>query len=441
MNDLIYCFFWIAFGAGVVFVQQRKVPRGYRRLVWMSFWAHMVSAFALIMLTYHFFGRGDLEVYYYYGGELAENIRREPLRWGPEVLKLIFQQEAQIPIKLFGHEGTSTTSLQGITAFLFLVTANSEYASGIVMALLSFSGKWAMYRAFRMHFPPVYEMRVVVACFLVPSAVFWSSGVVKEAIAIGALGWVIYGVHLLICEGRWKQGWLQVMVGAIFIGIQKSYILFPLVAAAGVWFFWQRAMKKSGSVAMATKPTHMIGAAMMAVVGILVMGEIFPTYSVTALAEEAAQLQATGEQIQGGSSYTMGDGSQTSLMGQLMFAPMAIVASLFRPFLVEAHNPVAAINAVETTLILVLWIWIGKTLGLRGAWRVLRSSPLLVFCLVFVVLFGLGVGLSTTNLGTLSRYRIPMMPLYGLVLLMLLPMPLRGKRAQRSGPGRRLELR
>jgi hypothetical protein len=48
-------------------------------------------------------------------------------------------------------------------------------------------------------------------------------------------------------------------------------------------------------------------------------------------------------------------------------------------------------------------------------WR----NPLLRFALCFTVLFGTGVGLATTNMGTLSRYRIPLMPLFGPIIFYL----------------------
>jgi hypothetical protein len=38
---------------------------------------------------------------------------------------------------------------------------------------------------------------------------------------------------------------------------------------------------------------------------------------------------------------------------------------------------------------------------------------------LFVVGLGIGVGLTTTNLGTLSRYRMPLVPFFGLLLMAL----------------------
>ncbi|RAL20710.1 hypothetical protein DL240_15445 [Lujinxingia litoralis] len=435
MNEVFACTILIFCGVFVLFVGQTRLPQDDRRFVWLSFWAHVIAAFVLIVLTYEFFGRGDMEVYYGYGEALADYIRVDPLRWGPEVLRLILQQPAEIPMELFGMEGTSTTTMIGITAFLLILTGSSMFGCGLILSFVSFSGQMAMYRAFSAHVGPELRVQVLVATLLVPSAVFWTSGVVKEAVAMGGLGWMIYGMHRLL-SGRGK-GWalMWLAAGAVAVAVVKSYILFPMVAAGGVWWYWRRSLATSGSVAIAKKPMQLAALGAVAVGGMIGLGQLFPQYSLDSLAEETANLQYQGERIQGGSSYSMGDGATTSLGGQLMFAPVAITASLFRPFLFEAHNAVAAINAVETTLVLFLWVRIFWNRGARGAWRALRASPAMMFCVVFVLLFGLGVGLATTNLGTLSRYRVPMMPMYLLVLLILSARDWRLRAGLMPGPG------
>jgi hypothetical protein len=47
------------------------------------------------------------------------------------------------------------------------------------------------------------------------------------------------------------------------------------------------------------------------------------------------------------------------------------------------------------------------------------EEPFLVFCVVFVITFGIAVGLTSTNLGTLSRYRSPILPFFAVLLLVL----------------------
>jgi hypothetical protein len=62
------------------------------------------------------------------------------------------------------------------------------------------------------------------------------------------------------------------------------------------------------------------------------------------------------------------------------------------------------------------------------------NNPVLLFCAVFIVLFGVAVGLAAPNLGTLSRYRVPMMPMYGFLLLSL------AAKAKKVKQDRRIEL-
>jgi hypothetical protein len=65
----------------------------------------------------------------------------------------------------------------------------------------------------------------------------------------------------------------------------------------------------------------------------------------------------------------------------------------------------------------LLGVFWGKNRGpsLEGLFR----TPLLVFSLVFVLVFGVGIGLAAMNLGSLSRYRAPLMPFYVTLLLVL----------------------
>ena len=70
------------------------------------------------------------------------------------------------------------------------------------------------------------------------------------------------------------------------------------------------------------------------------------------------------------------------------------------------------VNSVEMTVILYMvimaFVRTGRVALLRWAWR----SPDIMASLAFVLSFSFAVGLATTNLGTLSRYRVPMMPFY-----------------------------
>jgi hypothetical protein len=47
------------------------------------------------------------------------------------------------------------------------------------------------------------------------------------------------------------------------------------------------------------------------------------------------------------------------------------------------------------------------------------ADPRLLMCFVFAMIFAVAVGASTSNFGALSRYKIPCMPFYFIMLLIL----------------------
>jgi hypothetical protein len=134
----------------------------------------------------------------------------------------------------------------------------------------------------------------------------------------------------------------------------------------------------------------------------------------------ASELQVIGRGIRGaGSNFALGDEIPTTLGGQLVYAPLALFAALFRPVIFEARNLLMLANALETTFLTLLLARIVATRDLLRVRRQIMNDPFLVFCIVFVLALGVAVGLASTNLGTLSRYRAPILPFLALTLFAL----------------------
>jgi branched-subunit amino acid transport protein len=163
-------------------------------------------------------------------------------------------------------------------------------------------------------------------------------------------------------------------------------------------------------------------AAVLGVGGIVVLGQYFPEYALDNFTARTGELQQLGRRD--GSAYTLSDETPTTVVGQLAYAPAALLTSLFRPVLFEVHNLLTLANAVEMTVLTFLFARILFTRNLGKVRRQIEDNPLLVFCVVFVIAFGIAVGLASSNLGTLSRYRCPLLPFF-VVLLLVLGKPLR----------------
>ena len=117
-----------------------------------------------------------------------------------------------------------------------------------------------------------------------------------------------------------------------------------------------------------------------------------------------------------GSTYSLGELDGT-FSGMLLKAPQAVNVALFRPYLWEVRNPLMAISALECFVLFLFTLYVFFIR--RNVFFKMIMDPNVIFCLVFSLTFAFAVGISTYNFGTLSRYRIPMMPFYVMALALM----------------------
>ena len=163
-----------------------------------------------------------------------------------------------------------------------------------------------------------------------------------------------------------------------------------------------------------------------AIAGIALIGgrlqtEMFGEYNVESIAYKSFVTRDYLYRIsneQDGSGYTLGDFDPT-LLGMLEQAPAGINVTLFRPYLWEARKPIVMISAIESLLYLMFTIVaIVRNNPIRMIQRIFADETL-QFCLIFTLIFAFAVGISTSNFGSLVRYKIPCLPFYTAFLIIL----------------------
>ena len=415
MNDVLPVLLVSVAGAMLAMACSVGLSRQERKWVSASFLMHVGFACAQVPIAYSFYGGSDMFMYFSYGEILAQMMERDPLHVIPEVTALLLHDPHRLPLNIIGA-GTATGSMSALAAWSFYLIGPSKYAAGIAFAMLSLCGKIALYRVFRANVDSDFRWLVAIATLFVPSFVFWSSGLIKEAVAIAGFGWAVFGIHLWIEEGRAIPGWLLMVAGAVPVLFFKAYILFPLVLAGGSWYYWARSLKR-GRVRI--RPAYVAIAGVLGVGGIALLGQYFPEYAPDTFSGRTHALQEIGRGMRGGSNYALSGEIPTTFAGQLVYSPAALLTSLFRPAIFEVRNLLMLASAVETTVLTVLFVRILLMRSFRSVRRQIMNDPFLVFCTVFVIAFGIAVGLTSTNLGTLSRYRSPILPFFAVLLLVL----------------------
>ena len=388
-----------------------------RRILATAFAAHVLAAVAQVVLTRDVLGGGDMFAYHLYGNMFADLIVRDPVLYFPRVLRLVFlDPQPDLPFDVLGA-GAATGAMFGISALLHLLCAGSLYATCLLLSMGSLFGTIGLYLAVRPSIAPRQAPQILGACVLMPSVIYWSSGLLKESVAFVGFGWCVLGIRWLV-HGRWFRGSVLFLVAVTPAALVKPYILFVLALGAGIWWYWERTIRKAPDGAVTIRPGYLVVGVAIALAGVIALGRVFPDYAVDVLADGIADQQEVGARTTGGSNYGLTESSSRSLSGQLLLAPLALLTSLFRPLIFEARTALQFVNALETGWLTVITVQLLATQRARLIGRI-RRSPMIAFALAFVVVFGTLVGLATTNLGTLSRYRLPLTPLFAVVLLLL----------------------
>jgi hypothetical protein len=414
MQDILSGIIVAVAGSSFLLILLAKFAAEERLLLVSAYAAHIFAAFAQVLVQSNVYGSGDIFGYAGRGEELAAALRLDFQNISVEMFKLLLQQEAHLPIFIHGA-GSTTGSMAAIAGFATYLTGGGVYAGCVLVSVFSFYGTICLYHVYRNSFPRHLHVQLLVANMLVPSVVYWSSGLLKESVAMAGLGPLALGVQRSI-NGRLLSGLALTAGGGLVVGLVKPYILFVFVFGTGVWIFAERAARQGRPMLTVKSGVLALG---LALVGVVLLGKLFPRYAWETLAEQAAFRQDIGQRVRGDSTYVMGDGSQTSVTGQMAFAPFALVTALFRPFIFEGAKVQQIVNGLETTAMLGFTIAVAWKCRVRAIWQAIAQNPIMLFSVIFTVFFGVAVGLSTTNLGTLSRYRMPLIPMFASTLVVL----------------------
>ena len=119
-------------------------------------------------------------------------------------------------------------------AFVRLFSGGAYAVHALAVLVVSFVGQLAFYKAFRPWFPGKEKLLAIVV-FLMPSVLFWSSGVLKEPLALCLLGLFVYAFMQVFLQGNRKLLCIIIMLLCFLVFmVLKPYILmlvlFPLIA-------------------------------------------------------------------------------------------------------------------------------------------------------------------------------------------------------------------
>jgi hypothetical protein len=293
-----------------------------------------------------------------------------------------------------------------------LLTIKSYYSASILVAWFTYGGIWRLYTIFVELFPSV-RREFAYSTLFIPSLSFWGGGILKDTFSFWSACLFMYGFYMFFFKNGNKLKYLFLMGLMAYIMIStKPYIFIVMLPTCLFWLLGERLKNvDSGFGRILIAPFFIaVGLILVSLIFGQMSSQLGDYASVNKTIEKAAVTQKDLKRSEyGGNSFDIGnfDGSFGSMVSLF---PKAIFAGLFRPTILDVRNPVMFISALENLFIFYLvfhTMWIS---GLFGFWRRIFSNPLLLASTMFVLFFGFAVGLTTSNFGSLVRYRIPLVP-------------------------------
>ena len=280
-----------------------------------------------------------------------------------------------------------------LLAIFNFFSLGNYYINVLFYSFLTIWGPVALYRVMKDVFS-FNVLAVLIATFLLPSFIYWTSGIHKDGILFTGIALIIYHFYFGFKEARFHlKRILAIVLGFVLILAIRNYILIMLVPALIAWWIAQKnILKPFFSFAL--------------VYGIC--GLLFFTAKYLHPALDMPAIVATKQQqflqLQGNSAVATSH-LEPSFTGFIKNALPALSISVLRPNIFDVKHLLSLAAAVENILLLLLFItfliWHRKMFG----------NPFILFCLFFSFSVLMTIGYTVHFLGATVRYRSVVLPL------------------------------
>lgn len=375
-------------------------------------------AFASIYLFYY--GYGDTFLY-----QRGANVMSDLMLSNPgDYFRLLWSNTSNLPKDLVMltsqiqySRGAEEWFMVKLLSPISLISFGSYIVMTFFMSLISFFGAWKIYKVFA-DVLPTKKKYAFWAVFLVPSVVFWGSGIMKDTVTLACINILINILYFTVFKRKISFLWLvpvPILLWLIFS--LKAYIILAFLPALflGVYSLVKGSIRNQ-VIRLISGPAIFFALLLVSYFGLSALQESSAKYNTENIEGQVRGFHTWHSDV-GGSTYSLGDVEYTPI-GVISKIPAALNVAYFRPYIWEARNPVVAIGAFESIVFLGLTLLAVYRYKFKLV-REIKKSPILYALLVYCLIFGFAVGFTSYNFGALARYKIPVMSLFAFLILYL----------------------
>lgn len=275
-----------------------------------------------------------------------------------------------------------------------ILSIGHYYVNVIFYSFITLFGPVCIYRVMTDAIPGK-KTAILIAAFLVPSFIYWTSGIHKEGLIFTGIGLITYAIYFSAKEKRVTfKRILSLVVGLLLILTLRNFLIVLIIPAIAAWL-------------LANKwPKH----------GLAIFGSLYLFCSILFFTaryihpkldfpQAVVNKQKEFIQIKGITSVPIKE-LEPSAISFLKNTPQAITLSTIRPYPSDVRHILSLAAAIEINSLLLIFI-----LFLLFRKNGVKSRNLIYFSLFFSFSLLLAIGFSVNNLGAIVRYRSVIIPL------------------------------
>lgn len=389
----------------IAFQVARKEPE-LRSVFWLGCLLKCICGVLVGLLYIDYYESGDTIHYYLDASKIADLARADPSAYMQFLWTNDAGAGAVLELNLAAPRAIFLSKMASIAA---LLTSNDYWLMAVWFSFVSFLLTWLLLRELVRHDSRL-QYAAVLSLLFFPSAVFWSSGLIKESMAMAMLSFVACCFVRVWDRRRFPIQWLLFLPFALWILWSLKYyyvaVLCPILLTELVYSYIMS--PRLGDFSRVTRALVWV---MLFVIPLISITILHPNLNPQVFLDVIVDNHDAYMLVSDESSRIDYGELEPTFMSMLANAPTALVSGLYRPFFWESDGLVQLLAGVENLLLMVLTACAmirflkHKSVSRGGAIILLYTVSLCVF-----------LALSAPNLGTLSRYRVGFLPFFVLLL-------------------------
>ncbi|GAC1423378.1 MAG: hypothetical protein NVS9B7_02290 [Flavisolibacter sp.] len=339
----------------------------------------------------------DTWAYHYQSLRELELLKSHPINFFTSIFQNSYSNGY---LKIFSSENSWWNDLKDnlfikVLALLDFFSFGNYYINVIFYSFLSLFGPVALYKVMQDTFPNK-KIAVLLGTFLLPSFLYWTSGLHKDGLIFDGITLIVYQCYFGLKEKKFSIRRLAyISAGFIILLALRNFLIVLLVPALFAWVLSNKLKYRPALIYFLTG---------LLMVTVFFSSKLIHPHSGN-FPDVVVERQEDFIKLRGGGSAIEVRKLEPNFYSFLINAPQAFALSTLRPYPSDVNHLLSLAAAMEVCFFMLLFfIFLG--------WRKNKVplSPFLLFCLFFSFTVLMMIGYGVNILGAIVRYRSIVLP-------------------------------